>query len=523
MTVDIPFISHNKKVIIKLIQAYQDYTQSCDSAYDDLAYLLLPSPHKVDEYHNKFLEPIATYLKQAPYQDFTKREILTKIKDRYPKAKLDANSSIAKIFAWSQQIKAEETISFPVGVFSKFTNDHWLALHKALKEAGHQSLSLDVGDLYKLKPEELELLAKALKEAGIKSLHIIAFELYTLVKMGKWSTLQAFLKKANIEILSLKYCKLGYLKENDWKDFCFFLQGTGIHSLSLKHNFLDKLTEESWQNLIEALKESRVETLDLSDNLLHLMNFEQWKAFCKLLKEINIKTLDLSGNTFYRLTDKKIQYFYQMLRTSDVLEVRLDTDSALILGDEYWAIMLQKHCKAAFKTLEQTNRQLEDLPFLLAEQACDWSFPLTDKRLGCLVKRLEASQDPIDTLMAGLLILGYCNNFIGYDNKAYWEKRLHDGISLLLQATNTGLPSHLERKANQFLWHLKVTQAEDFPSVYKRLGQFWLRPAAGTYSYFSTSKTYPTLTLNWRQEHRLSQAVVESQTSLVPKSLGLSI
>ncbi len=167
----------------------------------------------------------------------------------------------------------------------------------------------------------------------------------------------------------------------------------------------------------------------------------------------------------------------KLLSKLQFLAAKLEMAQEVPLDYDYWQVMLQNHCEATFKRLGQ-GRHLEDIPYLLADQGFTCPVAVNDGILAQLVKRLEASNMPEDKLIAGLLLLGYCNNFIAYDNPAYWEKRIHDGISLLLQALNAGLS--LGREINHLLWHLKATLAEDFPSVANRLGELMVK-AHGSY------------------------------------------
>jgi len=605
MTVKAQLFSHNQQVIVKLIDNYLSFAQVNGCAYDNLACLLLEIPQDLDKQHAKFLEPIATCLTQPDYQAFTKKQILTKLKEKYPAAKLDANSSIAQILAWAQQNKPRTTIGLSAELFKKFSSRHsqalgaalkmadvyvldmrwsklyqltpeqwrtlgtilkharlqaldlrknelclltsvqWQALGAALKDTGLQALNLRKNELHKLTIEQLQALGEILRAAGIKELDLAANDLHKLT-VEQWQALAVALKAAGIQTLSLRKNWLCKLKPKEWQAFCEFLKVAGIQALDLAGNALYELAPERWQELAAALKTAGTQALDLSWSGLFLFKPKQWQLLGEFLKKAGIKTLNLSQNIFFKLTHKEWQAlgqalktagiesldlswnelylltreqkqaFYQMLKTSGVLYLNLETET-LSLDDAYWTIMLQNHCESIFKA----DHHLEELPFQLALQAFEWPYPLTDEKLACFVKQLEASKDPVAILIAGLLVLGYCNNFPDSDNEAYREKRIHDGISLLLQAANKGLPLQLDHKLNHFLWHLKVIHTEEYPSVAKRLGQLWLRPQIDTYHYFSARTKYPVFSLNWRQEHRLQAHVTPAEPVPQPESLVL--
>jgi|GEM_PF-932553 len=396
-----------------------------------------------------------------------------------------------------------QALDLSVNSLHQLTVEQWQTLGETLKTAGIRALDLSFNHLHQLTVEQWQALGSGLKAAGIQILHLNSNDLDRLTP-AQWQALGEALKDVGLQVLDLSRNSLDFLLDEVWLAFGKGLKSAGIQTLDLSWNDLYELTAKQLLVLGEALKDIGIQTLNLSWNKLYKLTVEQWQTLGEILRIAGIKTLDLRDNNLDKLTSAQRQAFYQMLRTSGILQVRLERDTSL--DDEYWTIMLQNNCEAAFNTLEQTQRQLEDLPYLLAEQNFAWPSPLTDERLSALVKRLESSKSSVDTLIAGLLVLGYCNNASPREDEAYWEKRLHDGISLLLQASNQKLPSYLERQVNHLLWHLKATQTEHFPSVAKRLGQLWLKPPANTYHYFSDSSNYPTLSLNWQQEHRLTPA-----------------
>lgn len=273
-----------------------------------------------------------------------------------------------------------------------------------------------------------------------------------------------------------------------------------VQQLDLSDNELCLFTIEQWRSLAKALQGVGIQQLNLSGNLLYKLRVKRRQSLGEMLKRAGIQQLDLNDNNITGLSGTEKLAFYQMLRTAGVLEAKLEMAKELPLDYEYWLVMLQNNFEAAFNRLGQ-GRHLEDIPYLLAEQNFSWPVAMSDEILTQFIKRLEASNQPQDKLIAGLLLLGYGNNFMAYDNPAYWEKRIHDGISLLLQAVNTGLS--LGREVNHLLWHLKVTLAEDFPSVAKRLGELWLRPLARSYDYFNAQSTYPLFSLPSPQEYKL--------------------
>ncbi|MGQ3891181.1 hypothetical protein [Legionella sp. CNM-4043-24] len=87
---------------------------------------------------------------------------------------------------------------------------------------------------------------------------------------------------------------------------------------------------------------------------------------------------------------------------------------------------------------------------------------------------LAARGRPIDHFLAGLLIEDRIPSVIEEKDspEAYWEKRVHDAISMYAAAA---ADKKLKPVVDFILWEIKTTT--EFPSVCARLGQYELIPS----------------------------------------------
>jgi len=391
-------------------------------------------------------------------------------------------------------------------------------------------LDLASNELFEMNDTQLQALGVLLQAVQAESLNLEDNELFRFTAK-KLQALAMALQLAGTKMLGLRHNELNKLTLKQWQILGTSFQLAGLKSLSLADNDLYQLTSEGWQGLCDMIQAAKIEELDLCYNDLSKLTPEQWQALAVALRAAGVKILNLRKNGIEQLPTEARQNIYKVLRNAGVLKAELEMAPDQPLDYDYWLVMLQNNCEAAFKHMKQGGYQLTDMPYLLAEQGFTWPETFNDEILTEFVKRLESSGDPQDKLIAGLLVLGFCNNFVAQDNPIYWEKRIQDGISLLLQAADPGakiIPLNanknleklsLDGEISHLLWHFKVTQAEDFPSVAKRLNQLWLKPAIINQDCFSKESPHLFFSLPNRQERKLVQhaeQAIEEAVKFIP-------